>query len=51
MEKWQLSVYWPNVISVVRGHAQTSMIGCVCITADTHAQFGLLCKENLTSSS
>lgn len=30
MEKWQLSLYWPNVIGVVRGHVQPSLALCVC---------------------
>lgn len=29
MEKWQLSLYWPNVIGVVRGHVQPSLALCV----------------------
>lgn len=31
MEKWQLSLYWPNVIGVVRGHVQPSLALCVCV--------------------
>lgn len=31
MEKWQLSLYWPNVIGVVRGHVQPSPAECVCV--------------------
>lgn len=34
MEKWQLSLYWPNVIGVVRGHVQPSLALCVCVCVD-----------------
>lgn len=35
MEKWQLSLYWPNVIGVVRGHVQPSLALCVCVCGRT----------------
>lgn len=31
MERWQLSIYWPNVISIVRDHVHTPMAVCVCV--------------------
>lgn len=34
MEKWQLSIYWPDVISVVRGHTHTSVAACVCVCSN-----------------
>lgn len=36
MERWQLSIYWPNVIRVVRGHVQTSMAAGVCVCVYTY---------------